>query len=477
MTTKTAGEQLADLESTRAARVGRMEEITNKTLEGNRTKDEAEAEEFGTIRDEITAIDAEITDLKSLQAIQASRAKAVPQNEPGKSEKSQDQASNARAPFGSVVQVDKKLAPGVAFARFAGVMAHTKGNFRDASDFASSRFPDDANMQGVIKMFSNHSFEDVTKAAVAVGTTSDAAWAKPLVNYTQMSEEFIEFLRPQTIVGQIPGLRRVPFNIQMPRQTSGGAAYWVGEGQAKPLTALAFDQVQLKWTKLATIAVISEELARFSQPSAETILRDQLAQAVIQQMDADFILPANAGTADVKPASITNGVTAIASTADAGSGEAGVRGDIKALFAPFIAANLSPKNGVWIMSATSALSLSLMVNNLGQPSFPSISMNGGTFWGMPVVISEAVGNIVVLANANDILLADDGQVSIDASREASLQMDSAPDNPSSATTVLVSLWQRNLIAIRAERYVNWTKARPQSVQYLSGVNWGAPAAP
>ena len=300
------------------------------------------------------------------------------------------------------------------------------------------------------------------------GTTAGTTWAAPLVQYNQMAEEFISFLRPQTIVGQIPNLRRVPFNINMPRQTTGGAAYWVGEGAPKPLTSLAFDQVNLRWTKLATIAVISEELARFSQPSAETILRDQLAQAVIQQMDSDFVNPTNAGVANVKPASITNGVTAIVSS---GTSMAAVNNDIRALFAPFIAANLAPTNAVWIMSATNALGLSLMNNALGQRAFPDMSMAGGRLNGLPVVVSEAVGNIVVLANAQDILLADDGQVAIDASREASLQMDTAPDNPATATTVMVSLWQNNLLAIRAERYVNWLKARTAAVQYLSGVAW------
>lgn len=470
MTTKTVGEQIADLENTRAARVGRMEEITNKTMGENRTKDEAEGEEFATLKDEVNAIDAEISDLKALEEIQKAKATPVAQVVPGKTTTATDDASRARS--GQVIEVQRKLPPGVAFARFAGVMAHTKGNYRDALDFAANRFPEERGLQGVIKMFAQHSFEDITKAAVAIGTTTDSTWAAPLVQYNQMAEEFIEFLRPQTIVGRIPGLRRVPFNIAMPRQTSGGAAYWVGETQAKPLTSLAFDQVTLRWTKLATIAVISEELARFSQPSAETILRDQLAAAIVQQMDADFVNPANAGTANVKPASITNGVTAVVS---GGVTEAAVRQDIKNLFAPFIAANLSPQNGVWIMSATNTLALSLMVNSLGQPSFPGINMSGGTFWGMPVVVSEAVGNIVILANANDILLADDGQVSIDASREASLQMDNAPANPSDATTVMVSLWQRNLVGIRAERYVNWVKARAASVQYLSGVEWGDPA--
>ncbi len=468
MTTKTAGEQLADLENTRAARVGRMEEITNKTLEQNRTKDEAESEEFTTLKGEVKSIDAEIEDLKSLAEVQKDAAKPVPAVVPGTTTTGTEDASKARGGVSGIV-MEKKLEPGVRFARFAGALAHTKGNYRDAADFVANRFPAEKGLGDVCKMFANHGYEDIVKAAVAVGTTTSATWAGPLVQYQEMAEEFIEFLRPQTIVGQIDGLRRVPFNIRMPRQTTGGSAYWVGEGAPKPVTSLAFDNITMKWTKLATIAVITEELARFSAPSAETIIRDSLADAIIQQMDVDFVNPANAGTADVKPASITNGVTAVVSS---GSTEQAIRDDISALFAPFIAANLTPKNGVWIMSATTALALSLMQNALGQVAFPGISMNGGTFNGLPVVVSEAVGNIVILANASDILLADDGQVSIDVSREASLQMNDAPMNPADATTVFRSLWQDNLIGIRAERYVNWIKARAASVQYLSGVAWG-----
>jgi hypothetical protein len=57
-------------------------------------------------------------------------------------------------------------------------------------------------------------------------------------------------------------------------------------------------------------------------------------------------------------------------------------------------------------------------------------------------------------------------VTIDASREASLQMDSAPDSPPTASTVPVSMFQQNMVAIRAERYVNWIKARSTAASYI-----------
>lgn len=465
MTTKTIGEQIADLEAKRAANAARMGEITTKTLEDGRTKDQAESEEFGTLKDEIGDIDTELKDLRDLEAINKNAAKPVAGVTPGKTRNGSEDAAKSRDSTPRVISLEKKLEPGVGFARYAGIMAAAKGSVSDAVMIAENRFPEEKNLHQLIR---NHNL--IGKAAVDYGTTLDSDYAAPLVYAQNLASEFIEWLRPQTIVGRMTGLRRVPFNIRVPRQLNGGSAGWVGEGAPKGVTATSLDTVTLKYKKLATIAVISEELARFSSPSAEMIIRDTLAGAIIQQMDSDFVNPANSGTTDVKPASITNSVSAIPSS---GSDETSVRRDVQAVFAPFIAANLSPVGGVWLMSATNALALSLLVNNLGQPAFPGVNMTGGTFQGMPVIVSEAVGNIVVLANASDIMLADDGQVTIDTSREASLQMDSAPTNPPVAATVFISLWQQNLLGIRAERQVDWVKARAASVQYLSGVEWGS----
>jgi hypothetical protein len=120
----------------------------------------------------------------------------------------------------------------------------------------------------------------------------------------------------------------------------------------------------------------------------------------------------------------------------------------------------------------------MLQNPLGQPEFPGVGMNGGTFQGLPVVVSQYVprdtsGGIVALVNASDIYIGDEGGIDLSMSTEASLQMDDNPDNPTTATTVLVSLWQRNLVGFRAERTINWARRRPSAVAYLTGVNWGA----
>jgi hypothetical protein len=118
----------------------------------------------------------------------------------------------------------------------------------------------------------------------------------------------------------------------------------------------------------------------------------------------------------------------------------------------------------------------MMVNALGQPEFPNISMGGGSlFPGLSVVTSQTVPSGTVIAvQPSEIQLADDGGFLVDVSREASLEMSSAPtaevNTPTAAS--LVSLWQENAVGFRCERILNWRKRRTTAVAYLTGVAWG-----
>jgi HK97 family phage major capsid protein len=472
---KTLQDQIKDLENTRAAKAAQLQAITQKGMDEGRGFDENEGEEFDTLSDEIEQIDKDLVRLRKMEKLQVSKATRVTVD--GTEERAAGrQRGDDKTPH--VIVLDKKREKGVDYARYVGCLVAGKGSISDSLTFAKGKFKDDAMLHKSLELRGRMSAEQIVKAAVDIGTTTDSDFASPLVYYTNMVNDFIDFLRPQTIIGRIPGLRRVPFDIRMARQTSGATAQWVGEGAPKPLGRQAFDAVTLGHTKLAVITAITEELARFSSPSAETIIRDDLAKAVVEVMDADFVDPDNAGSANVKPASITNGVTPV--VANGGTTEANVRSDVNSAFGEWITNNKGVVGGVWIMPTVVAMRLSTMVNSLGQRSFPDIDASGGTFFGLPVVTSQsngllntsANGKVVILANAPEILLADDGQVAIDVSREASLQLNDAPDNPATASTVLVSLWQQNLVGIKAERFINWTKARSTSVSWINSVNWG-----
>jgi HK97 family phage major capsid protein len=286
-----------------------------------------------------------------------------------------------------------------------------------------------------------------------------------------MASEFIDLLRPATIIGRVSGFRVVPFNVRLARQTLAGTANWVGEGASKPVTKQGFDAMTIPHTKIACIVAITEELARFSDPSAELLIRNDLIQVIGSFMDEQFIDPTVTATNGVKPASITNGITPIAST---GSTVAEVTADLAAALSAMATSNVPMTAPVWIMHPRTSTFLSLLRGVNDQWAFPE--MQGGRLLGYPVVTSTSVPvgsspdfeTTITLMDAGGVLLADDGQVTIDVSREASLQMDDAPATPA---TPLVSLWQQNLIGIRAERYVYWTRRHAESVQVISGVQY------
>ncbi|HFK2233671.1 TPA: phage major capsid protein [Pseudomonas aeruginosa] len=469
---KTTAEQIAEFEATRVTKAAEMEAIMTKAAEAGETLDAEQSEQFDTLEAEIAAIDKHIGRLKQMQKAQAANAKPVTED-PGA-----QRMANVKTLDFKEVQVraknTQKLEPGIAFARAAKCLALGHLEHRDAIGIAKSLYDGQDSIIAATQRL-------VTKAAVAAATTSDATWAGPLVgDETSVFADFVEYLRPQTILGRfgtngIPSLRRVPFRVPLIGQTSGGDGYWVGEGQAKPLTKFDFERKTLEPLKVANIAVATMEVIRDSSPAADGIIRDQLAAALRERLDIDFIDPAKAAVAGVSPASILNGVAGIPSS---GNTADDVRADIRALFNAFIAANNAPTFGVWLMPATTALALSLMQNPLGQAEFPGISMTGGDLFGLPVIVSEYIpttsaGAVVALVNASDIYLGDEGGVDLSMSTEASLQMDNAPDNPTTASTVLVSLWQRNLVGFRAERAINWARRRASAVAYLTGVNWGA----
>lgn len=458
---KTYADQIVDLQRSRVPKATRMAALMDAAGAEGRTLNDDEATEYDALAAEVKQYDTHVTRLEALEAGPAAAAVVV---------------SGGGARAAAAVEVKSTLPPGIEFARYAICLAAARGQLSGALEVAKARYPDQRRIQAVLK------------GAIAGGTTFDDVWAGPLVQAQTLTSEFVEYLRPMTIVGKfgqggIPALRRVPFNVRIAGQTSGGAGYWVGEGKSKPLTKFDFTASTLYWAKVAAISVISDELVRFSSPAAEGLVRDGLVGALTARLDLDFVDPNKPAVSGVSPASIVNGLAPLTS---AGTDAAAVRADVKQAFEAFIAANISPTTGVWIMPQTVALGLSLMLNPLGQAEFPGITMTGGVFFGLPVITSQyatfgsPAGNIVILANAGDIYLSDDGGFSLDASREASLEMASDPTNTigtgspaTPAESTLVSMYQTNSVALRAERMINWARRRDEAVQWISDVQWGA----
>ena len=501
-------ERIKSFEAARAAKVAALEAVQEKALKEGRNKDAAEQSEFDDLSADIDAIDKELKDLRRLSKLQAVSAREhqtrvrgagngddddddeIDVDDPARAQRRQQRGME---PHVRSTHLRKPLEKGILFARYVMCVGAAYGDTAKALMYAKANYGDTPQIANVIKagLTGSHVAALFEKAAVAGGTTTDSQWAGPLTQYIQFAGDFVEYLRPQTILGKFgmdngaygkyPTLRAVPFNIHIRGQTTGGASYWVGQGLAKPLTSVDFNDTYLGWSKAASIAVLSEDLLRFSNPSAEMLVRDALAQSLAGRLDTDFVDPTKAATANVSPASVTYGST---TSHSAGTTAADCRADIATALGGFISANIAPTSAVWITQATTAVQLSLLRNAFGQKEFPDININGGMLEGVPVITSQYVpaesgGSMMILLNGQDIWLADDGAVTIDASREASLEMSTNPANQSAPTgsppapvaAQLVSMFQTNSVALRAERFINWQKRRASAVQVIDDVNY------
>lgn len=468
---KTVAEQIGDLENTRAAKQGRFEELMSKSIAEGRTTDEAEAEEADTISDEIKAIDKDLARLHTLQAIQTSKAATVRGT-------NTEAASDSRG--GVTVKTAEKLDPGIAFARYAMCLLAAKGNHERAFRLAERHYPQTESIVKTLKAQAegaNLAQMMHMKATVAAGTTLETTWAAPLVYAQNFGGDFINYLRPRTLIGQAQ-FRPVPFNVRIGGQTSGGTAYWVGQGKAKPVTKFDFNATTIPFTKVAAISVITQELARFSDPSAEALVRDSLADAVIARIDSDLFDPDVAAVANVSPAGLLNGVTPV--TGPASTDPDDIRAALSRLWAPWDSTFLGMRPAYYTTPAVARF-LSFMRDSLGtSQAFPGMTPQGGTLDGVPVRVSQYLannggsgGSPFILVDESEIYLADDGGVTLDASEQASIEMSDTPAGSSSPTvaasgTNLVSMWQTNSIAMRAERFIWWGARRSGAIQWIDG---------
>lgn len=346
---------------------------------------------------------------------------------------------------------------GQGFVRYAMAVAAGKGSLSDTLAYAK-RFTDTPEVAAYVK--SLH-----FKAEPGTSVVSSPAWGGELVNPSTLETEFIELLRPETIIGKVSGFRPVPFNIPIITQTGGSTFGWVGEAGTKQVSELSFTRDTLGYSKAAGIVVLTEELVRLSRPDAEATVRNDMVEQCASFLDAQFIQVGVAAGAN-NPASITNGVTSPAAT---GADLQSFTYDLKLALATFVAADIPLTGLVIVTTPTIALGISLFTNALGQtPNGFNVTPTGGTLLGYPVIVSESVNaGTLVIFKPSEVFLADDGRVTLDASNQATLDM--MGGSPGAPT---FNLWQRNCVGIRAERWIRWQKRRAGAVAVIDTAAYG-----
>lgn len=358
---------------------------------------------------------------------------------------------------------------GAAFTRSAIALAATVGETpHAAAAYAAERWGPSSEVATAL----------ARKSAVSGAGTQSGAWGAELVGADNAATEFVELVRPMTIIGKLKGLRRVPALAPVVVQSGGAVAYWVGPGAPRPLSPMAFNREVLQPRTVAAISVFSNELLRDATIPAETSIRDDLVAACASAIDATFIDPANTGS-DTMPVSITHGATSVASSGN------DLAIDIDAALAAFEG---SLTTAAWICHPRLAVAIALHASSTtsGGPGGLACDVGalGGTLVGLPLITSEAVpfslddGADLVLVDARNIAIADEGAATA-MSRVGTIEMSSAPTGNTvtpTAMTSMVSLFQTESAALLVNRQVNWKVGSAGAVVVVTGCQYGGVAS-
>lgn len=123
-------------------------------------------------------------------------------------------------------------------------------------------------------------------AGGAANTPNGAQSGQNLVDTTFMGGSFIEMLRNRTTIMRLATtMGGLVGNVDVPRQTGGATAYWLGEGEDAQEGSPTIGQLTLSPKTLGAYTDITRRLLMQSSMDAEGIVRRDLVNAMAQAID------------------------------------------------------------------------------------------------------------------------------------------------------------------------------------------------
>jgi HK97 family phage prohead protease/HK97 family phage major capsid protein len=337
--------------------------------------------------------------------------------------------------------------------------------------------------QPIEEMLRQHYPEDegtaiVTRAAVAGATTTGSGWAIDLVQLAQ--GEFVNLLYPNSVFPKLSAMgTALNFGpnagaIKIPSRTAtpsiGGA--FVAESQPIPVRRLGTTSITLYPHKVGGISVYSREIAAYSNPAIESLIRDSIVNDT--SINIDGVLLDNVAVSTTRPAGLTNGVSTL--TATAGGGYAAFLGDLNKLTAPFYAANAGRKLAL-LMNPAQRQQLVFAPGPAGAPFgwaaqfeemftvIASTSIAAGSAYMIDAV------DFVSVADAPEFVVSEEATLHMEDT--SPLQIATGAQGSGVLATPTQSMFQTAQIAIRMTANVSWAMRRTGMVQFIgTGINWG-----
>ena len=235
---------------------------------------------------------------------------------------------------------------------------------------------------------------------------------------------------------------------------------WSALAARCPLSKMAFsDAVTLDPVKVAALIVVTEELLQSAAPGAESSFGRELRGAVADTVDETFI------------SILTAGIPPSTSTANALDDLEGMLNRVNTTGAG---------NLFWVMVPGVANRMATKTATNGNQLFPAMTPTGGEILGRPALVTNRIlpvgspssGSMLLLVDATGIA-ADTGEVEIDISRGATIEMS---DNPAQSAMTpthaqMVSLFQTNSVGLLARVEFGCARLRDNAVAVLEQIAW------
>lgn len=290
------------------------------------------------------------------------------------------------------------------------------------------------------------------------------------------SSEVVELLRARSVV-RPANPRRVSIarhgTLTIPRIASGASSGWVGEAGSRNAADLTGEHIQFSAKKLYSKMALTQEMLDWSDPNADEIVRDELISEAAITEDSAFLR--GDGTL-FSPKGLTNwavagnkfnsnGTTSPVTTAE-------VRQDIKTAVQNLKNNNVRMVRPWWFWAPRTSTFLQFERTDADGRLIFADEIKNGRFQGFPfgetttLPINLGGGSDeseIILADMNEVMVADAPEMEIKASDEASF-------TDSSGNTV--SAFDDDLRVIKLTKHVDMQVRHPEAISVIEQVTYG-----
>ena len=334
----------------------------------------------------------------------------------------------------------------------------------------------------VLKGWGDHDlaamWQEGRQKALSAGDPTAGGFLVPI----QFSTDVIELLRASAVVRSLDPTV-IPISsgtLKVPRITAGSTATYIGENAVITQSEAETGQLTLTFKKLAALVPISNDLLRYSAPSADTIVRDDMIRSLAAREDQAFIR--DDGTSGT-PTGLKNQINAANKfNANSTVSLANVTTDLGKAMRYIMDANITliiqqgATGGIdvrpgWIFSPRTWQYLTTVQTTNGQYAFRD-EMLRGTLWGFPYrVTTQVPSNLGSAVNQSEVyfgafahaVIGEATGLIVDASQEAAYHDGSG----------VVAAFSQDQTVIRVIEEHDFALRHDKAFSLIEQVTWGA----